>query len=151
MTKLNPYLSFRTETRAALEFYQSALGGELTISPLSETPMPGMENEDPNLVMHGQLETPSGLTLMAADSPEAMGPYEAPTSGVNVALTGSSADHEYIASAFEKLSDGASNIMPFEKAPWGDFFGALRDRFGVSWIFDASTPESEAEWAARQG
>ena len=29
MPALNPYLSFRTEAREAMEFYQSVLGGEL--------------------------------------------------------------------------------------------------------------------------
>ena len=38
MAKLNPYLSFKSEARQALEFYQSVLGGELTISPYSSVP-----------------------------------------------------------------------------------------------------------------
>ncbi|MBE1875147.1 VOC family protein [Myceligenerans pegani] len=152
MTKLNPYLSFRTEAREALEFYQSVLGGDLNISAFGDMPMPGMDDVDGNLVMHGQLDAPNGLTLMAADSPDVAGmpPYVAPTSGVTVALTGSSAEHEYIAAAFDKLSDGASDVMPFEKAPWGDFYGQLKDKFGISWMFDASTPESEAAMAAAQ-
>jgi PhnB protein len=29
--------------------------------------------------------------------------------------------------------------MPFEKAPWGDYYGQLTDRFGVSWMFDVGT------------
>ncbi|MBL0888824.1 VOC family protein [Myceligenerans indicum] len=151
MTRLNPYLSFRTEARSALEFYRSVLGGDLNISVFGDMPMPGMEQADGNLVMHGQLDAPNGLTLMASDSPQGVSPYEAPTSGVTVALTGSSADHGYIATAFEKLSDGASDVLPFEKAPWGDYYGQLKDKFGISWMFDASTPESEAEQAADQG
>lgn len=150
MTTLNPYLIFRTDARAALEFYQSVLGGSLNISTFGELPMPGMEDADGSLVMHGQLDAPHGLTLMASDAPEAMGPYEAPTRGVVVALTGSSADHEYIETAFTALSDGAGDVVPFEKAPWGDYYGQLKDKFGVSWMFNAATPESEAEWEARQ-
>ncbi|RPF19764.1 VOC family protein [Myceligenerans xiligouense] len=150
MPTLNPYLSFRTEARAALEFYRSVLGGDLNINAYGDMPMPGMETMDGNLVMHGQLDAPGGLTLMAADAPQGGAPYEAPTSGVTVALTGSSADHGYIAAAFDKLSDGASDVLPFELAPWGDYYGQLRDRFGISWMFNASTPESEAKWAAQQ-
>jgi PhnB protein len=142
MAKLNPYLSFRSEARSALEFYQTVLGGKLDISAYGDMPMPGMEDMDGSLVMHGQLDTPHGLTLMAADAPEGMAPYEAPTSGVTVALTCSSADHEYIAAAYEQLSDGANDVMPFELAPWGDYYGQLRDKFGISWMFDVGTDQS---------
>ena len=28
--------------------------------------------------------------------------------------------------------------MPFEKAPWGDYYGQVFDRYGVMWSFSAS-------------
>ena len=28
--------------------------------------------------------------------------------------------------------------MPFEKAPWGDTFGMCVDRFGTSWMINAT-------------
>ena len=28
--------------------------------------------------------------------------------------------------------------MPLEQAPWGDFFGQLTDKFGVSWMVNIS-------------
>ena len=28
--------------------------------------------------------------------------------------------------------------MPLEKAPWGDSFGMLKDRFGVDWLVNIS-------------
>lgn len=33
---LNPYLNFRDQTREAMEFYRSVLGGELTTSTFAE-------------------------------------------------------------------------------------------------------------------
>lgn len=149
MAKLNPYLSFKTQARDALEFYQSALGGTVETMAFGDMPVPDLPAGAENLVMHGSLVTDHDLTIMAADSPEGMMPYEAPSAGVNVALTGSSADHDYIAAAYEKLSDGASDVLPFERAPWGDFYGQLKDKFGVSWMFDCGTPESEAAAAAQ--
>lgn len=85
MAKLNPYLSFRSEAKDALAFYQSVLGGELDISTFGGVPMEGMPtpDEDRDLVMHGQLDTPGGLTIMAADTPSFMA-YVAPTAGVTV-------------------------------------------------------------------
>lgn len=140
MAKLNPYLSFQDRARAALEFYQSVLGGELDISTFGETPLEGMPtpDADKDLVMHGQLNAPGDLTIMASDTPSFM-EYVAPSAGVTVALTGGPEDHEYIKSAYEQLSDGATPGQPFELAPWGDYYGALTDKFGISWMFDVGT------------
>lgn len=145
MARLNPYLSFKSEARQALEFYQSVLGGELSISAFGDMPMEGMGDnaDEAQLVMHGQLDTPAGLCLMAADTPRFM-EYVAPTSGVTVALTGGPADHDYIQNAFEKLSDGGTPGVPFELAPWGDYYGQVTDRFGIAWMFDVSTEEQQA-------
>ena len=138
MARLNPYLSFQDKAEEALTFYQSVLGGELNISRFGDMPdspeMPVPE-ADKNLVMHGQLDTPNGLCLMAADSGSVM-PYVAPSAGMTVALTGGAEDMDYIRTAFEKLSDGGSDVMPFAPAPWGDRYGQLKDRYGISWMFD---------------
>lgn len=140
MAKLNPYLSFKSQAREALEFYQSVLGGEVNISTYSEVPEVAAMLSDPadaGLVMHGQLDAPGGLTIMAADTGSAM-PYVEPTSGITVALTGGPADHDYIKAAFDKLSDGATPGVPLELAPWGDYYGQLTDKFGIAWMFDVS-------------
>ena len=71
-TYLNPYLSFRDTARQAMEFYQSVFGGELTLSTFGEF----HASEDPaevDKIMHGQLETPGGLVLMGADTPDPHG------------------------------------------------------------------------------
>ncbi|GAA2242049.1 VOC family protein [Promicromonospora sukumoe] len=143
MAKLNPYLSFKSEAKDALDFYRSVLGGELAVSTFGENPMEGMPtpDEDKDLVMHGQLDAPGGLTIMAADTPSFM-EYVAPTSGVTVSLTGGPDDHEYIKGAYEKLSDGATPGQALELAPWGDYYGALTDKFGISWMFDIGTEQS---------
>jgi len=138
MARLTPYLSFTDRAREALEFYRSVLGGTVDISTFGS--MPGMTDDpaEQELVMHGQLETPGGLVLMASDTPSFM-TYVAPTSGVTVALTGGPEDVDDIRAAFTALSDGATDVMPFELAPWGDHYGQLVDRFGISWMFDAGT------------
>ncbi|QAY69201.1 VOC family protein [Xylanimonas protaetiae] len=139
MAKLNPYLSFKDQAKDALEFYQSVLGGELNISTFGDMPgMPGVPEDEGSLVMHGQLETSGGLTLMASDTGSMM-PYVAPTSGVTVALTGGPADLDSIRGAYQSLAEGATETLPFELAPWGDYYGQLTDRFGVSWMFDVGT------------
>ena len=32
------------------------------------------------------------------------------------------------------LAEGGRIDLPLEKAPWGDYFGQLTDKFGISWM-----------------
>ena len=130
--RLNPYLSFRDDAREAMTFYQSVLGGELTVSTFGEF----HASEDPaeqEKVMHAMLEAPEGLVLMASDTPDAM--EHRPQAGVSVSLSGD--DEGWLRGCWEKLSDGGTVVMPFEKAPWGATFGMCVDRFGTSWMVNA--------------
>lgn len=136
-TRLNPYLSFRGEARPAMEFYQSVLGGELVINTFGESGMPVAEGEQDQL-MHAQLETPSGFTLMGADTPSHMD--YSPGSAHSVSLSGD--DEAELRGYWDGLSAGATILAPLEKAPWGDTFGMLADRHGVTWLVNiAGTPE----------
>jgi PhnB protein len=129
---LNPYLSFQDNAREAMTFYQSVLGGELTVSTFGES----HASDDPaeqDKVMHSQLETPDGLLLMGADTPNAMEFH--PQTGVAVSLSGD--DEERLRGYWERLSEGGTVVMPFEKAPWGAIFGMCVDRFGTSWMVNA--------------
>ena len=69
MALLNPYLNFRGQAREALEFYQAVLGGELTVSTFGDFQMPGVDDDEKDSIMHGQLTTPAGFTLMGSDVP----------------------------------------------------------------------------------
>ena len=130
--RLNPYLNFRDTTREAMTHYQSVLGGELTVSTYADF----QASEDPaeqDKVMHAQLETPDGLVLMAADTPNAM-EYK-PQAGVSVSLSGD--DEGKLRGYWEGLSEGGTVVMPFEKAPWGATFGMCVDKFGTNWMVNA--------------
>ena len=43
-------------------------------------------------------------------------------------------DGDALRGYWQKLSDGATVTVPLEKQMWGDEFGMLTDRFGVSWM-----------------
>ena len=128
-TVLNPYLSFRDTAREAMDFYQSVFGGELTRSTFAEF----QASEDPSeqdKIMHSQLKTDGGLTLMAADTPNSM--EWAPGSNGSISLGG---DNEAeLRGYWDKLVQGGTITMPIEKAPWGDIFGMCTDKFGVDWL-----------------
>ena len=141
MTTLNPYLSFKGQAREAMEFYQSVFGGELTVSTFGESGM----SEDPataDQVMHSQLEA-DGMTLMGADTPEGM-PYN-PGDTISISLSGPSEDGERLRGYWEGLSQGGTEAVPLEKAPWGDYFGMLTDRFGVGWLVNIAGQGGEGE------
>lgn len=129
-TRLNPYLNFRDTTREAMEFYHSVFGGELTMSTFAEM----HASEDPaeqDKIMHSQLVTDNGLTLMAADTPNSMD-YTPGANDFAVSLSGE--DEGELRGYWDKLSDGGNVAMPLDKAPWGDLFGMCTDRFGIQWL-----------------
>jgi PhnB protein len=133
---LNPYLSFRDNARAAMEFYQTVFGGKLTMSTFKEFHASQDPSED-NKIMHSVLEVENGITFMASDTPSTM-EYR-PGTNMSMSLSGDNAAE--LSAYYEKLSAGGTIGMPLEKAPWGDTFGMLSDKFGVSWLVNISGPK----------
>ena len=135
-SRLNPYLSFNGDAREAIEFYRSVFGGELTVSTHGEfgNPDPAMADK----VMHAQLETDAGYTLMGADTPPGMD-FD-PGSNIAVSLSGD--DAAELRGYWEKLSDGSTVTVPLEKQMWGDEFGMCIDRFGIAWMVNIAQPQS---------
>ncbi len=133
-TQLIPYLFFSGTCREAMEFYQNAFGGELTVQLMSDVPgdVPG-KAERPNDVMHAMLK--GGLvTLMASDSPDA----SAAAAKVELSLNGS--DEATLRPVFDALADGGSVRTPLARQFWGAMFGTLTDKYGVDWMMNIETP-----------
>ena len=136
-TQLNPYLSFKDNAREAMEFYKTVFGGKLTMSTFKEYHASQDPRED-NKIMHSVLEADNGITFMASDTPNAM-EYKA---GTNYSMSLSGDNEAELRGYFEKLSAGGSIMMPLEKAPWGDTFGMLVDKFGVPWLVNIAGPKA---------
>lgn len=127
-SRLNAYLVFPGTARAAMQFYQSIFGGRLDISTFNDYGLA----QDPsagNMIMHSMLEADNGISFMAADAPPGM---PQPQETTSLALSGD--DERELTTYFEKLADGGEIREPLVKAPWGDTFGMLKDRFGVEWM-----------------
>ncbi|MET8482628.1 VOC family protein [Streptomyces tendae] len=133
-SRLNPYLSFDGDARQAMEFYEQVFGGTLSLNTFGSAGMPDPAYTDK--IMHGMLETPSGFTLMGADTPPGM-EY---TPGNTFAVSLSGDDAAELRGYWEKLSAGGSVAVPLEKQMWGDVFGMCTDRFGVTWMVNISEP-----------
>ena len=135
-TKLNPYLNFKDKARDAMEFYKSVFGGELTINTYADYNA-AQDPAEANKVMHAQLEAPGGLMFMAADTPNAMD-YK-PVQGFGMSISGE--DEGEIKGYWDKLSAAGTVTMPMEKQVWGDQFGMVTDKFGVSWLVNINAPK----------
>jgi PhnB protein len=135
-TRLNPYISFTDNARQAMEFYQSVFGGKLTLNTFGEYGAP--DGPEANNIMHGQLDTESGLTLMAADTP----PGQEHQAGNNFAVSLSGEDASELRGYWRKLSTGGQVSVPLEKQMWGDEFGMCVDQFGIPWMVNIGPPRA---------
>ncbi|MBB5838687.1 VOC family protein [Kribbella italica] len=131
-SRLNPYIAFDGQAREAMEFYRQVFGGELTLSTFGE--FGATDSPDADKIMHSQLETPSGYTVMGSDVPEGM--EYTPGTNVSVSLSGDNSDelHGY----WDQLAEGGTVSVPLEKQMWGDEFGMCVDRFGIAWMVNIS-------------
>ncbi|MFG3298013.1 VOC family protein [Micromonospora chersina] len=135
-SRLNPYLSFRDSARQAMEHYQRVFGGDLRMNTFGEFGNPDPQVAD--LIMHAQLETDQGFTLMASDTPPGM--EFKPGTTMAVSLSGDDADD--LRRWWQQLADGGNVTMPMEKQMWGDEFGMCVDRFGTSWMVNIGQPQA---------
>ena len=135
-SRLNPYISFAGNAREALELYERVFGGTLTLSTFGDfgdKDAPGADG-----IMHGQLETDRGFTLMAADTPPGMEHQP----GTNIAISLSGDDADELRGYWEALSADGTVTLPLEKQMWGDVFGTCTDRFGIQWMVNIAQPQS---------
>lgn len=130
--QMNPYLNFRGEAKAAMQLYNDIFGGDLQLNTFGEFDSADnkVDPADADKVMHARLSAPGGFELMASDVPQAMEPSP------NGTLSLSGDDSERLHGYWDRLSDGGNVVMPLAKQMWGDEFGMLVDRFGVSWMVD---------------
>src|ERR1700754_523535 len=106
-TILNPYLHFDRTTREAMEFYQSVFGGDLNVMTFGDM---GAEGDGNDGVMHAQLTTPDGFTLMASAPPR--GEAAPPGTLGGVSLSGD--DEPKLTGWWNALSEGGTVTVPLE-------------------------------------
>ncbi len=127
-SRLNPYIGFDGNARAAMEFYREAFGGELVLRTYGD-----FGHADPaaaDRIMHAQLETPLGFTLMGADTPPGT-PYPG-MGAITISISGNDADE--LQAYWDALSANGTVTLPLQKQAWGDAFGMCIDAFGIAWM-----------------
>lgn len=140
MARVSTYLNFPRCTEQAFEFYRSVFGGAFNgpIHRFADAPpapgQPPLAEADRQLVLHVELPILGGHVLMGTDAPQSMGFAVAPGNNVHINLEPDSrAETERL---FHALADGGTVQMPLQDMFWGAYFGSLKDRYGVQWMFN---------------
>ena len=144
MTKLQPYLNFDGKAEEAFEFYKSVFGGEFSsLVRFKDMPMEGVEipAEEQDRVLHISLPIGDDSLLMASDTLRSLG--QELVVGNNAYVSVHPESREEADRIFDGLSDGAAVEMPMGDQAWGDYYGALKDRFGIQWMVNHSPPRGE--------
>ncbi len=130
------HLNLRGDARAALEFYRSVFGGDLTI--VSYQDAGNVQNPaEANQVMWGQVAAANGFRVMAYDVPSSR-PWSRGEDPFFVSLRGETTDE--VTAFWEKLAVGATVVQPLAPAQWAPVYGMLKDRFGITWVVDVVSP-----------
>ena len=126
---ISPYINFGGHAREAFEFYQRALGGELSLLTFdpSGAPKPAGSGD---AIMHGALTLSDGVVILGTDG---MPEYPAKV-GDNFAVTLMGSNQSRLGDVFAKLSDGGVVKQSLKQESWGDTFGWLEDKFHVNWM-----------------
>lgn len=134
MYSVNPYLNFQGNTEEAFNFYKSVFGGEFTsVVRFKEMNQDGkIAAEDEEKIMHIALPIGKTTLLMGTDSLESLG--QKVNMGNNSYLNVGTATKEEADRLFNELSPGGKVEMQMADMPWGDYFGAFADKFGLQWM-----------------
>jgi PhnB protein len=140
MSRVSTYLNFERNTEQAFEFYRSVFGGEFDgpVHRMGQAPaapgQPPLADADRNLVMHVALPILGGHVLMGTDAPQSMG--FSLNAGNNVYINLKPDTRAETDRLFNALAAGGEVQMALQDMFWGAYFGSLRDRFGVQWMFN---------------
>jgi PhnB protein len=144
MTRLHPYLNFAGNAEEAFEFYKQVFGGDFSsVVRFKDMPVEGMTipDQDQDKMMHISLPIGEDNILMASDALESLG--QQLVQGNNAYVSVQPDSREEADRIFNGLSEGAEIEMPIADQVWGDYFGSLKDKFGVMWMVNYSPPREE--------
>ena len=126
--QIQPYLQFNGRYEEAVEFYQSALGAQVStflrfkdLPGGTEAAMPGEQ------VMHVAFRI-GDSTLQATDSG-----FQKDAAFAGFSLTLSVADEAEARQKFALLSEGGQVQMPLSSHFFSPCFAIVTDRFGITW------------------
>ena len=131
MKAINTYLNFDGNCADAMKFYQKCLKAELHMMPFSEIPDGKFPPGAKDRVMHARLQK-GGAVLMASDTM----PGHAFKQGNNFAISINCDSKQEVDEYSTALKEGGATVMPNQDMFWGAYFGMVKDKFDVVWMFN---------------
>jgi PhnB protein len=142
MSRVSIYLNFPRCTEEAFRFYAEVFRTAITqpIHRFHEAPaqpgQPPLAPQDRELIMHIEMPILGDCVLMGTDAPGSMG-FQL-NMGNNVHINLEPDTRSETERLFTALSQGGKVEMPLQDMFWGAYFGSLRDRYGVQWMFNCA-------------
>ena len=128
---LIPYITFNGNCEKAVNFYQSALGGEAQILHFGDAPpnpqFP-VKDEIKNLVLHAELRKNGHIIRFSDTFPGA--PF---TRGNTISFSLELETTEETRSIFTTLSRGGEIEMELQETFFSPLYAKFTDQFGVAW------------------
>jgi PhnB protein len=130
ISAITPYFFFNGEAEDALGVYEKALGAKtdqvMRWGSQPEMCPKGAEDR----IMHAALDI-GNARVMLADSPTTPDVPKERAPSVAIAFE-KIAEQE---KAFNALAEHGTVVDPLADQFWGDRFGVIRDKFGITWMF----------------
>lgn len=130
--KAVPYISFSGNCEEAVTFYQSVIGGKLSIIKYSDMPqsedMPVSETWK-DKIMHCSITFDDGNAIFFGDTWEGNTIQGGDYSTIHLVVEKAQDVYDFV----EKLSAGGEVTMPANETFWGSVYGSLSDKYGISW------------------
>jgi PhnB protein len=133
MPAIQPYLFFRGRCEEAINYYMAVLGAEVgMMMRFKDSPEKPQHHEVPaefaNRIMHASLRI-AGTEIMMSDGMKT-GPLDFQCMSLSLTVQ-SEAEADRV---FNALAQVGTVQMPLGKAFFSPRFGAVADKFGVSWM-----------------
>jgi PhnB protein len=137
MASINPHIHYNGNAEAAFTFYKSVFGGSFSkFMRFKELSTEGFQfpEEELEKIMHIALPIGTGTVLMGSDVPTMLGTVNENENRSKITVRAES--KEEADALFNGLSAGGTVEFPMGDSPWGSYFGAFRDQYGVEWMID---------------
>ena len=137
MALINPHINFNGNAEEAFTFYKSVFGGTFSkIIRFKDINFEGftMPEEELNKIMHIALPIGGTTKITGSDVPKMLGEVNESENRSKVTITADS--KEEAENLFNALSVGGTVEFPMGDSPWGSYFVAFRDQFGVEWMIE---------------
>lgn len=135
-----PYLNYKGDAKEAIELYQKALDGEITmIMPYKEFGDTAETFPDyAEQIGHAEMKVGNGYIYFCDTLP---GNEKVSGTQIDVHINVDSV--QALEKAFNTLKEDGKVTMELADTTWGARYGAVTDKFGICWGFNYQYPQEK--------